>query len=663
MHLKLIAMLLLARSSVAYNALRRGPAVGRHAACRRIRNFATHMAAATVDEKPPFYVTTPIYYVNGQPHIGHAYTTLACDVIARFKRLDGHDVKFLTGTDEHGQKVEQSANAAGETPIAFADRVSDVFRGLLDTYDFSTDDFIRTTEPRHRDAVQALWQKLLANGDIYLGAYEGWYSIRDECFYTEDELIDDEKNAGEKVAPTGAPVEWVAESSYFFKLSKYCEPLIKYINDNPEFIQPVGRRNEVLSFMREGLRDLSISRTTFGWGIPVPQDASDDGSTAHEGHVMYVWLDALTNYITAVGYPDETNADFNKYWPASIHIVGKDILRFHAIYWPAFLMAANLPIPQKLFAHGWWTTDGQKMSKSLGNVIEPTGLVERYGCDQVRYFMINEVPFGSDGDFSHSKMADCINAKLSNDLGNLAYRTLSFAYKNCDGAIPTPGELTPDDNEMLNSAADLLPRLRELADDLYLHRITQQTNLLVQQANRYIDTQAPWALRKSDPERMQTVLWVLLETLRHVGILQQPITPTIASRLLDQIAVPPSARDFSNLEPGNALAGGTPLPEPEIVVPRYERPEEEVAAEAAAAAEKEAAAAAAEAAANALSPEELTALEASIAEQGEAVRAAKAGGDDDAVGAAVATLLELKGRLPAGHPLLQKPKKKKKAKK
>ena len=331
-------------------------------------------------DAPPFYITTPIYYVNGQPHIGHAYTTLACDVLARFKRLDGYDVKFLTGTDEHGQKVEQTAVAAGETPIAFANRVSATFRALLDTYDFSCDEFIRTTEPRHYEAVQALWCKLRDAGDIYLGAYEGWYSVRDECFYGEDELVDGK-------APTGAPVEWVAESSYFFRLSKYAEPIARHIESHPEFIRPAGRRNEVLSFMRDGLRDLSISRTTFGWGVPVPEDPMSPG--AHEGHVMYVWLDALTNYLTAVGYPHTSASQYERYWPASVHMVGKDILRFHAIYWPAFLLAAGLPLPQRLFAHGWWTVNGEKMSKSVGNVIEPVGLVQRYGCDQVRCFMVS----------------------------------------------------------------------------------------------------------------------------------------------------------------------------------------------------------------------------------------------------------------------------------
>jgi methionyl-tRNA synthetase len=610
-------------------------------------------AAPSVEEKPPYFITTPIYYVNGNPHIGHAYTTLACDVLARFKRLDGHEVKFLTGTDEHGQKVEQSATAAGETPQAFADRVSASFRELTGAYDFSCDEFIRTTEPRHREAAQALWCKLLDAGDIYLGAYEGWYSVRDECFYTEDELVDGN-------APTGAPVEWVAESSYFFRLSKYAEPLIAYIRENDDFIKPMGRRNEVLSFMREGLRDLSISRTTFGWGIPVPADPSKgEGSTEHEGHVMYVWLDALTNYITALGYPDTEGEQFQKYWPASVHMVGKDILRFHAIYWPALLMAAGLPLPQKLFAHGWWMNDGEKMSKSIGNVIDPYEIVETYGVDQVRYFMINEVPFGSDGDFSSTRVTDCINAKLSNDLGNLAYRTLSFAYKHCGQATPTPTNLNADDEEMLSAARGLLPEMRSLADSMMLHRMTKQMNMVVQQANRYIDTQAPWALKKTDEARMQTVLWVLMETLRHVGILQLPVTPTISNLLLDQIACPEGQRTFAYLAPEYALQAGTPLPKPAIIVPRYEPPEEEAAA----AEGGGAGAAAAEAPPAAeLGGEELAALEAQIKAQGERVRDAKAGGDKAAVEAEVAGLLALKAQLPAGHELLSGGKKKKKSK-
>lgn len=617
--------------------------------------FANVFATAVDAVKPPFYITTPIYYVNGLPHIGHAYTTLACDVLARFKRLDGHEVKFLTGTDEHGQKVEQSAMVAGVSPKTFADRVSTVFQQLLGTYDFSNDAFIRTTEPRHREAAQALWRQLVAAGDIYLDVYEGWYSVRDECFYTEDELVDGPDG---RTAPTGAPVEWVEESSYFFRLSKYCKQLEEHIRDHPDFILPAGRRNEVLAFMREGLRDLSISRTTFGWGIPVPEDAADPG--AHEGHVMYVWLDALTNYITAVGYPDLEAREFGTFWPASLHVVGKDILRFHAIYWPAFLMAAGLPLPRQLFAHGWWTVDGQKMSKSVGNVIEPTMLVDRYGCDQVRYFMMNEVPFGSDGDFSHSKMTDCINAKLSNDLGNLAYRTLSFAYKHCDGAVPVPAARTKADEEMLAAAQGLLPTLRGFVDAVQLHRTTRQLNAVVQQANRYIDTQAPWALRKTDAERMQTVLWVLMETLRYVAVLHQPITPTIASQLLDQIGVQPTQRSFEHLTPDNALQGGAPLPKPAIVVPRYEPPDSRPEAGHAGGAGSGAVEAAESAPSEVLTAAELAELEAAIAAQGAAVRQVKArskegGADKSDVDAAVGALLELKAKLPVGHELLSPP--------
>ena len=583
--------------------------------------------------RDPFFITTPIYYVNGEPHIGHVYTTLSCDVIARFKRLDGYDVKFLTGTDEHGQKVEQSANAAGKTPLAFADRMSDSFRALLGVYDLSADQFIRTTSPEHKAAAQALWLKLLASGDIYLGAYEGWYSVRDEAFYAEAELIDGN-------APTGAPVEWVAETSYFFRLSRYRERLEEYIRANPTFISPESRRNEVVSFMRDGLRDLSISRTTFSWGVPVPEDPASPGSAA--GHVMYVWLDALTNYISALGYPDVQDENF-KFWPASLHMVGKDILRFHAIYWPAFLMAADLPLPERLFAHGWWTRDGQKMSKSIGNVVEPLELVDKYGCDQVRYFLLNEVAFGSDGDFSHSKMVDCINAKLSNDLGNLAYRTLSFAYKHCDAKLPVPAGLLPDDHEMLDAAYALLPTLRSHVDELALHRTTQSLAAVVQQANRYIDTQAPWALRKSDPERMGTVLWVLCEALRHVALLQQPITPTIAASLLDQLGVEHSERTFSSVGPAGALQGGVPMTAPSIIVPRHEAPVESEPPPSVAA----------------LDPEELRALESAVGEMAEAVRALKASGKSDEVGARVSELLALKAQLPEGHELKGGKKKKK----
>lgn len=510
----------------------------------------------------PFYVTTPIYYVNDSPHIGHAYTTLACDVLARFKRLDGFDVKFLTGTDEHGQKVEKSAQAKGVAPQAFTDEVSQRFRDLAAAMGFSNDDFIRTTEPRHKAACQALWKRLIDNGDIYLGAYSGWYAVRDEAFYGEGELVTGKD--GQKLAPTGAPVEWVEEPSYFFRLSKWQEPLLAFYEKNPGFIAPDTRRNEVLSFVRGGLHDLSVSRTTFAWGVPVPGD---------DAHVMYVWLDALTNYITAVGFPDESGA-YARFWPADLHMVGKDILRFHTVYWPAFLMAAGLAPPKRVFAHGWWTNEGQKISKSLGNVIDPIGLVDRYGLDQVRYFLLREVPFGHDGDFSHKAMVNRMNGELANDLGNLAQRVLSMIAKNCGGVVPTPGPLTDDDMALLGPAHGLLDVVRGHMDRQAFHEALESIWVIVRAANGYVDHQAPWALRKTDPDRMATVLWVLAEVIRHVAILMQPVVPTSAARMLDQLAVGEEGRTFASLGEAGALKAGTPLPKPQGVFPRYVEEEE-----------------------------------------------------------------------------------------
>ncbi len=379
-----------------------------------------------------YYLTTPIYYVNDAPHIGHAYTTLACDVLARFMRLDGRDVMFLTGTDEHGQKVEKSAAVAGMAPKDFTDMVSQNFRDLSRAMNISHDDFIRTTEPRHIRACQALWQRLLKNDQIYLGKYTGWYAVRDEAYYAEDELTT--SASGKKIAPSGAQAEWVEEPSYFFRLSQWQEPLLKFYADDPDFIAPETRRNEVMSFVRSGLRDLSVSRTSFKWGVPVPNDP---------GHIMYVWLDALTNYITAAGYPDVDSVTYRRFWPADLHMVGKDILRFHAVYWPAFLMAADLAPPRRVFAHGWWTNEGQKISKSLGNVIDPLKLIEQYGLDPVRYFLLREIPFGNDGDFSRRAIVNRINGDLANDFGNLAQRVLSMINKNCGAAVPMPGASRP----------------------------------------------------------------------------------------------------------------------------------------------------------------------------------------------------------------------------
>lgn len=512
-----------------------------------------------MSEDRRYYVTTPIYYVNDAPHIGHAYTTLACDVLARFKRLDGFDVKFLTGTDEHGQKVEKSAQARGMEPQAFTDQVSQNFRELADFLNFSHDDFIRTTEPRHVEACQAIWKRLQDEGYIYLDAYKGWYAVRDEAFYGEDELT--KTPEGKRIAPSGAEVEWVEEPSYFFKLSAMADRLLEFYQANPDFILPESRRNEVVSFVKGGLNDLSVSRTTFKWGIPVPGD--DD-------HIMYVWLDALTNYITAVGYPDETTADWQRFWPADLHMVGKDILRFHAVYWPAFLMAAGLEPPRRVFAHGWWTNEGQKISKSLGNVIDPYELANTYGLDQVRYFMLREVPFGNDGDFSHSAMVNRTNGELANDYGNLAQRVLSMIAKNCGGEIPTPGPRTEEDDGLLTEATQVVATCREHIDRQAFHLALEALWSVIRAANGYVDRQAPWKLRKEDPDRMATVLYVLAETIRRLAILTQPYMPESSARILDQLGVPDDLRTFRDLDAEAALDPGTKLPKPEGVFPRYQ---------------------------------------------------------------------------------------------
>lgn len=507
-----------------------------------------------------YYITTPIYYVNDKPHIGHAYTTLACDVLARFKRLDGYDVHFLTGTDEHGQKVEKAAEKAGVAPIEFTDSVSQNFRDLAERMNFSHDDFIRTTETRHQKAAQALWSKLVEKGDIYLGAYAGWYAVRDEAFYTESELTDSPD--GKKVAPSGAEVEWVEEPSYFFRLSDWQDRLLQFYEDNPDFILPESRRNEVISFVKGGLKDLSVSRTTFKWGVPVPND--DD-------HIMYVWLDALTNYLTAVGYPDQGCDSFQKFWPADLHMVGKDILRFHAVYWPAFLMAADLPVTGRVFAHGWWTNEGQKISKSLGNVIDPLQLIEDYGLDQVRYFLMREVPFGNDGDFSHNAMVSRMNNDLANDIGNLCQRVLSMVYKNCDKQIPQPGAFTDEDKALLDASAAMLSTVREYMDRQAFHRALEAIWTVVGDANRYVDAQAPWALRKTDFARMETVLYVLAETIRRLALICQPVMPQSCAKMLDLMVIPAEKRQFSFMD--ETLKPGTEIPKPAGVFPRYVEPE------------------------------------------------------------------------------------------
>ncbi|MDD4617257.1 MAG: methionine--tRNA ligase [Alphaproteobacteria bacterium] len=505
-----------------------------------------------------YYVTTPIYYVNDVPHLGHAYCSIASDVLARFKRLDGYHVMFLTGTDEHGQKIAKAAAKAGVDPQAFTDKVSQSFRDLAKALNISNNDFIRTTEDRHIKACQALWNELLKRGELYLGKYAGWYAVRDEAYYGEDELT--EGPGGKKIAPSGAECEWVEEPSYFFRLSQWGDRLLKFYDENPDFILPHYRRNEVISFVKQGMHDLSVSRTAITWGVPVPNEPK---------HVMYVWLDALTNYITAVGYPDVNAETYRKFWPADVHMVGKDILRFHAIYWPAFLMAAGLEPPKRIFAHGWWTCEGQKMSKSLGNVIDPYKLVEKYGLDQTRYFSLREVPFGNDSDFSHAAMVRRINGDLANGIGNLAQRTLSQIAKNCGGAVPKHGEFTEADKGLLQAAKNCLVLVRQEFDVQAFHKALDALWSLIAQADRYVDEQAPWALKKTDAARMETVLYVLAETLRHLGLLLLPFMPQSAGKLLDQLAVPEAERDFAHLTEAYALKTGTPLPAPQGIFPRY----------------------------------------------------------------------------------------------
>ena len=507
-----------------------------------------------------FYITTPIYYVNDVPHLGHAYTTIACDALARFQRLDGRRVMFLTGTDEHGQKVEKSALAAGEGPQAFTDRVSRRFRELARALGCTHDDFLRTTEPRHVRASRAIWRALVDAGDIYPGAYAGWYSVRDEAYFAESELT--ETPGGEKIAPSGAPVEYVEEPSYFFRLSAWGDRLLAHYEANPDAILPESRRNEVLSFIRGGLADLSVSRTGFRWGVPVPGD---------DRHVMYVWLDALTNYLTGVGYPDTGAESFKAFWPASLHVVGKDIVRFHAVYWPAFLMAAGLEPPRRVFAHGWWTVEGRKMSKTLRNVVEPFKLIETYGLDRIRYFLLREVPFGNDADFSRAAVVRRIDRDLANDFGNLAQRVLSMVNRNCEARVPAPGPLAEADGELLAEAHALANRLRARMDRQALSEALEEIWSVARAANGYVDRQAPWKLRKTDPLRMNTVLYVLCETLRHLAVVMQPFTPGAAESLLDQLAAPAGERDFAHLGAAHALRPGTELPAPSGIFPRFDK--------------------------------------------------------------------------------------------
>jgi methionyl-tRNA synthetase len=517
-------------------------------------------SVAARDRGNAFYITTAIAYPNGNPHIGHAYEAIATDTLARFARLDGKDVFFLTGTDEHGLKMIQTAQNEGLTPSALAARNAGRFKQMDERLNVSFDRFIRTTEEQHHRSSQEIWRRMAANGDIYSDTYSGWYSVRDEAYYAEDEtrLNDD----GVRLGPQGTPVEWVEEKSYFFRLSAYQDRLLKLYEEHPDFIGPDSRKNEVTSFVKGGLRDLSISRTTFDWGVKVPSD---------EEHVMYVWVDALTNYITGVGFPDETDANW-RYWPADVHIIGKDIIRFHAVYWPAFLMSAGIPVPKRVYAHGFLFNRGEKMSKSVGNVVDPFSLADQYGVDQMRYFFLREVPFGQDGNYNHEAIVARINADLANDLGNLAQRSLSMIAKQLSGVLPEPGELSDADKAILVQADGMIALAREAMATQQIHQWLNAVWAVVAEANRYFAGEAPWALAKTDPARQKSVLYVTAEVVRQIAILTQPAMPVASAKLLDSLGIAESERSFAMLGEARRIAPGTTLPAPTPAFPRYVEP-------------------------------------------------------------------------------------------
>ncbi|MFZ4746773.1 MAG: methionine--tRNA ligase [Sphingomonas sp.] len=518
----------------------------------------------------PYYITTAISYPNGKPHIGHAYEAIAADAIARFQRMQGREVRFQTGTDEHGLKMVQTARDRGVEVADLAREMSDQFQAMCDALNISYDRFQRTTDPAHHSASVAIWEAMKANGDLYLDRYEGWYSVRDEAFYEEKELTDGD--GGIRLSPQGTPVEWTVEESWFFKLSKYEKPLLDLYAERPDFIRPDSRRNEVTRFVEGGLRDLSISRTSFDWGVKVP--GSPD-------HVMYVWVDALTNYLTGLGYPAQT-AEMAKFWPANLHLIGKDIVRFHAVYWPAFLMSADLPLPKQVFGHGFLLArDGAKMSKSAGNVVDPMALAERYGVDAFRYFMLREVSFGSDGTWSEEAIVARCNAELANSFGNLAQRTLSLIVKNCDGYLPAIRDHTPEDGALFDTVGKAVGEtIPNHYDDLALSQAAETWLQAVFACNAYIDVQAPWALKKTDPERMETVLATLFICIAQLAVVIAPLIPASAAKLLDQMGVPEDVRTFAGIGAHwySPLAEGNfRMTAPQGLFPRLELPAEDPA--------------------------------------------------------------------------------------
>ncbi len=506
-----------------------------------------------------FYITTPIYYPSGKPHMGHAYSSIVADVFARFKRLENYNVLFLTGTDEHGQKIQKEAKKNNKDPKVFCDELSETFRSLTRTLNLSNDDFIRTTEKRHYKSVIEIWNKLVSSGDIYLDKYSGWYSVSDEAFYDEEEIED--KNGNKISKSSGSSVEWVEEESYFFKLSAWSKKLLEYYQQNPNFILPQSRKNEVIKFVQKGLKDLSISRTSFTWGIPVPKNKK---------HIIYVWLDALTNYISALNFPDITDKKYKDFWPADVHIIGKDILRFHAVFWPAFLMAAKLPLPKRVFGHGWILSDDKKMSKSLGNILDPLEIINKYGVDQLRYYLVKEVSLGNDGSISLENLKSCINNDLANNYGNLCQRVFSFIKKNCGNKIPFSFKQTVSDKKFLNNLKDSLPKLKSLMDNQELNEYIKEVVSFSFEANKYFNDSEPWAVKKKDPERMNAILFTVVVQIKNISILLNPIIPNATKKVLTMINLSDQNISIDKINDDNILNYKKELGKLEILFTKIE---------------------------------------------------------------------------------------------
>tara|TARA_B100001063_G_scaffold244180_1_gene276369 strand:+ start:314 stop:1855 length:1542 start_codon:yes stop_codon:yes gene_type:complete len=506
-----------------------------------------------------FYITTPIYYPSGKPHMGHAYSSIVADIFARFKRLENYNVLFLTGTDEHGQKIQKEAKKNNKDPKLFCDELSKNFRSLTEILNLSNDDFIRTTEKRHYKSVIDLWNRLVASGDIYLDKYSGWYSVSDEAFYDEDEI--ENVNGNKLSKSSGSTVEWVEEESYFFKLSAWSDKLLEFYKKNPNFILPTSRKNEVIKFVEKGLKDLSISRTSFTWGIPVPKNNK---------HVIYVWLDALTNYISALNFPNTEDKKYKSFWPADVHVIGKDILRFHAVFWPAFLLAAKLPLPKRVFGHGWILSDEKKMSKSLGNILDPLEIIKKYGIDQLRYYLVKEVSLGNDGSISMSNLKSCINNDLANNYGNLCQRVFSFIKKNCDNKIPISSELNSSDKKLLDNLTSNVPKLIELMNNQNLNEYIKMVVSFSFDANKYFNDSEPWAVKKKDPNRMKTILFTIVQQIKNISILLNPIIPNATNKVLSMINIQTVDINIEKINDGNILNHKKELGNLEILFTKIE---------------------------------------------------------------------------------------------